>query len=127
MISEFSLYWILKLDDICRALFALSLTAFAISMITGFIWGVQTTEGEYAAARTARNICKKSLLISVILFSVYTFIPTTKQIAAIKVIPAITNSDIASELSEDAKSVYRLGVQAIKDYLTTDKQENQSK
>ena len=127
MISEFSLYWILKLDDICNTLRIFSLTAFAISVITGVEWGMQTAECNRKAAHKARNICKKSLLVSVILFSVSTLVPTTKQMAAVKVIPVIANSDIAHEMSEDDKDVYRLGIQAIKDYLTGDIQENQSK
>jgi hypothetical protein len=45
--------------------------------------------------------------------------------AAIKVIPAIANSEIVGELSADAKELYRMGINAIKEQLTGNNKEGE--
>jgi hypothetical protein len=47
----------------------------------------------------------------------YTLLPTTKQMAMIKVIPAIVNSKEVEMVSKDAKELYKLGVEAIRTRL----------
>ena len=46
------------------------------------------------------------------------FVPTTKQMAMIKVGPAIVNSDfMQKDLPDDAKQIYELGKKAVVEYL----------
>ena len=45
-------------------------------------------------------------------------LPTTKQMAMIKVIPMIANSKAIETMSNDAKEIYTLGIKAIKEQLT---------
>ena len=68
------------------------------------------------AAITVMTLCPLCYLAK-------TFIPSTKQMAAIKVLPAIARSEIASEMSADAKELYRMGFSAIKETLTGKKEE----
>jgi hypothetical protein len=52
------------------------------------------------------------------------FIPSTKQAAIVKAIPAIVNSEAVAEMSKDAKDIYRLGVKSIKEHLGGEKDKN---
>ena len=119
MITESMVYWILTLDSICRFLcaFAVCSGVFAIAML--FSCFVNFSEHNYDAYRTATRFCCKSVIVSIACFFSLTFIPSTKQMAMIKVIPAITNSEIAGEMSKDAKELYKMGVDAIKEQLTS--------
>ena len=66
-----------------------------------------------------RDFAANRLLYLLLAFFSLTFIPSTKQMAMIKVIPAIANSEIAGEMSKDAKELYKMGVDAIKEQLTS--------
>ena len=52
-----------------------------------------------------------------------TFTPSTKQIAVIKIVPIIAKGEITKEIKGDAKEIYKLGVQAIKESLVTKNKE----
>ena len=119
MITESMVYWILTLDRICHFLCAITVCSgvFAIVMLLSCL--VNFSERNYDAYRTARRFCCKSVIVSIACFFSLTFIPTTKQMAMIKVIPAIANSEIAGEMSKDAKELYKMGVDAIKEQLTS--------
>ena len=122
MITESSIYWILKLDDI-RTLFgvltfALGIVSFA-SLLT---WAINSPEGSRIA-----DSAKKFLLISLsscmLCAATVTFMPSTKQMAAIKVLPKIVNSEIVGEVSADVKEIYRMGVAAIKEALSENREQ----
>ena len=111
MITATEMYWILKLDDI-RAFFGLSLIPLAIFlMATGIAWAAeQKLEAKKYFFRT---------VVIVVLFGFFAAIlPSTKQMAMIKVIPMLANSEIVGEMSSDAKELYRMGINAIKEQLT---------
>lgn len=125
MITESSIYWILKLDDINSFLIAVTVFAgfMAIASMLCFaidisIEGSDTYFGQMAR-KTARRFTVLALLVGVALC----FTPTTKQMAMIKVIPAIANSEIVGEMSADAKEIYRMGINAIKEALSEKKEQ----
>lgn len=121
MITESSIYWILKLDDIRGAavlftvlsviVFVISLCAFAALYIGGDEDDAYLIKGAF---RTAAML----LVWLIINVAVIAFIPSTKQMAMIKVLPAIANSEVVGELSADAKEIYKMGIQAIKEQIT---------
>lgn len=121
MITESSIYWILKLSDIRIMLFVFVGFIGAFAVGSGVGWGVNADLYEETA-----DACKKAFFRSVALVFLLaipaTLLPTTKQMAMIKVIPAIANSEIVGEMSADAKELYRMGINAIKEQLR-DKQE----
>lgn len=49
------------------------------------------------------------------------FIPTSKQYAIIKVLPQIANSEIAKEMPEDAKQMYHMAKEYLKEQLQVQK------
>lgn len=119
MITESMVYWILTLDSICHFLCVIAVCAagFAVVMLLSCL--INFCENDFDAYKTARRFCCKSGIVSIACFFSLTFIPSTKQMAMIKVIPAIANSEIAGEMSKDAKELYKMGVDAIKEQLTS--------
>lgn len=125
MITASEIYWILKLDDIQGVLIFLTVVVGVYCLMMLVIWRVTKDIGiAYADKQEEKTVtfCAKQFFITVSVFAVLllveTFIPSTKQMAAIKVIPAIANSEIVGEMSSDAKELYRMGVNAIKEQLT---------
>ena len=116
MITESSIYWILKLSDIRTMLFIFMSFAGVFAAIMGIGWSIYVDVYDETA-----DACKKAFYRSVALAFLLaipaTLLPTTKQMAMIKVIPAIANSEIVGEMSADAKELYRMGINAIKEQL----------
>lgn len=110
MITASEVYWILKLDAIQGLFFTFSFFTgvFGVAMI--ILWGI-------AGSMPCRKRFFITVPIFVLLVTVTALIPSTKQMAVIKVIPAIANSEIVGELSADAKEIYRMGINAIKEQL----------
>lgn len=115
MITESSIYWILTLDNIIT-LFGVFTGVFAVFFLGSVIAGAVAAE-----MRDDTSLAKKLAIASFtacMIFAVaLTFIPSTKQMAMIKVIPAIANSEIVGEMSADAKEIYKMGINAIKESL----------
>lgn len=93
--STFFMYWIVKLDDLvvgCGILCAFSIVTFVVAL---FLYSVNV---EYTAEPYDKIIkaifvtIKASLLCGIISFICAVFIPNTKQICAIIVIPKVVNA-----------------------------------
>lgn len=123
MITESSIYWILKLDEI-RGLFVVGSTAVGVfACLSLFAWGTHAMETidrqeSSAGGKAARKYFFRSAIIATLLSISASFIPSTKQMAMVKVIPMIANSEIVGEMSADAKEIYKLGINAIKEQLS---------
>ena len=121
MITPMQMYWLLKLDDIISislAVFVLTLFGFVICLVGAIIYkGEEYFECEYNKFKTGRNI----LFWFVLLFgSIVVFLPSTKQMAAIYVVPAIVNNErvqnIGSktlDISEDLLELTEQYLQAV--------------
>lgn len=125
MITESEIYWILKLDDI-KDFFLLpiiicvifSVAFLFISIVSFFESQPCPTDEEKKLTMSSVKLCLITVSIWISLSTINCFIPSTKQFAMIKVIPAITNSEIAADMSKDAKELYKMGIEAIKAQLT---------
>lgn len=120
MITENELYWILKLDDIRSLLVGCTIVLSIISTVLIVITLVQVSDhmyidSDWRRGRFARLAIYTALIASSIALAL---VPSTKQMAAIKAIPAIVNSDIAKDISSDTKELYKLGIDALKEKLT---------
>ena len=127
MITESTIYWITRLDCIVTLSMVLSIASAAGVAILGIV-----TLAAMNTAHTAKELedCKKMWKVWRIIFCfglvtalVAVFTPTTKEMAMIKIIPAITNSKLVSEdLPRDARYLYELSKKALIEKLT-DKEE----
>ena len=120
MITESELYWILKLDDIRDLLTSCTIILCIISILLIIMTIAQTYEGALFDDIPWRKsaFARLAVYITLIVFSVaLVLLPSTKQMAAIKAIPAIVNSDIAKDVPSDVKALYKLGVDTLKEKL----------
>jgi cytochrome bd-type quinol oxidase subunit 2 len=127
MITESSIYWILKLDDIQNIFIFLMVVFIMFSILTTSLYLINALDSSFDkrladAVKPWWILCMVCTFISVITFCL---IPSTKQMAMIKVIPTIANSEIVGEMSTDAKELYRMGINAIKEQLTGNKKEEE--
>lgn len=116
MITESTIYWILKLDDLramCLLVGLLSGLAVAVSFI---MWQCAVSVDD--DFKTHRSVCLKAFAVFMLCATVGLLLPSTKQMAMIKVIPMLANSEVVSNLSKDANDLYKLGIEALKEQLT---------
>lgn len=126
-ITESTIYWITRLDGIHNFLISLCIiTGFlaVLSLIT-FLSTFMASEGE-EDFHPAMKFELRACLIGIVLFVVFSlasvFIPTTKEMALIKVLPAISNSRFVSEeLPKEAGEIYMLAKEALKEKLVGEK------
>ena len=132
MITASEIYWILKLDAIRDVFFMFSIFTGIFGLAMVISWGINSVSDCDWIDKKAKELaaaCKKQFFITVpilaLLVIATAMIPSTKQMAAIKVIPAIANSEIVGELSADVKELYRMGINAIKEQLTGNNKESE--
>jgi hypothetical protein len=70
---------------------------------------------------TALKIFKVSFCSAILCLLLITFVPSTKQMAMIKVIPLLANSEAVQALGRDGKEIYQMGIKAIKETLKGEK------
>lgn len=119
-ISPWTLYWILCLDNIRElcSIIVLLTTIVLVFMSTILL----TSNVAPLIEGKALRAYKCSLYISLILFAGAlignAFIPSTKQMAAIIVVPAVVNSKIVQEdMPREAKELYELTKDAVEEFL----------
>lgn len=140
MITETSLYWVLKLDSIrnifegLACIFTIFSVVAAIPLIIfAILHHVSATcydDGDERRGLIVGGLVELVLVFIAISSAVcHALIPSTKEYAMIKVIPMVANSAEFKELKGDAKELYKLGIEATKAQLkslalTEDKPEN---
>lgn len=117
MITSMEMYWLLKLDDIymlvsCAA--ALTTGVFVVSFLAYKLAGVDGNKQEQKTSGIAALV---SLVCSVLLWCVVTFIPTTKQMAAIYVVPAIVNNEKVQQIGNKTLDISEQLLDLTKEYL----------
>lgn len=123
MITESYMYWILKLDDIREFVFVLGVigtfpaVAFLIFFLASKIGRDDFCKDYVQVGRICGRLAVATTILTLFLHLSYALLPTTKQMAMIKVIPAIANSEEVEMVSKDAKELYKLGVDAIRTRL----------
>ena len=116
MITEWELYWITRLDHILIACTISVVVGILPLVINSIVWVVEEDD------KTLRHRAKIAFLISLPLVLIgglgCVFVPTTKEMAMIKVLPMLANSKfVEEELPKDAQRIYRLGIRALEEKL----------
>ena len=143
MISAVELYLVLKLDSIAYALLTLGVTSSASSamlLIAGLGYASEKdtcaerhciTKRERALMRAkilrAGNMIPKffkasaiSLCVSILFWALFVLTPTTKQMAAIMVVPKIVTRENVEALSNEAKDLYDLAKEYFRESAKAD-------
>lgn len=119
-ITPATMYWFTRLDRITAACdITLFLGGLALLFLSIAYWATGGNTDEMYEHKAVKSVLK--WLIPVWLFSVIgaLFIPNSKQMAMIYVVPQITESQI---VKQDIPELYDLGVNALKDWLKKDKE-----
>lgn len=122
-ITPSMLYWLTRLDEISCLVFIVCIAAIAVGLvftIGGFVaWDSAATakiyekeKDEQAARERSASRFKRALhiglLVALPLAVAETLIPSTKQMAAIIVVPKIANSEVVAEMGDTAKELVGL-------------------
>ena len=119
-ITPATMYWFTRLDGITAACdITLFLGGLALLFLSIAYWATGGNTDEMHEHKVVKSILK--WLIPVWLFCLIgtLFIPNSKQMAMIYVVPQITESQI---VKQDIPELYDLGVNALKDWLKKDKE-----
>ena len=112
-LTTWEVYWITRLDNVSIMLYLVLMAFAVIAVISGIAVGTDGFDG-------AR---KKCLILGVIgmvnSLALFVMLPSTKEMAAIIILPKIVNSEIVSEkLPKDANVLYDLATKYLKGKLT---------
>lgn len=111
-ITPATMYWLTRLDSInglcCFILFACVVGV----CITAIQWGVNEPIDE--EQELYKKWFKRETIIAIICSLVLTFLPSSKEMAMIYVVPHLAESQV---VKQDIPEVYELGVKALKDWL----------
>ncbi len=120
MITESEMYWMTRLDGICAffaAMIGLSVIALVIMI---FVTGAAYSDGN---PKFGKMLCKFAWVPIAfgLLFGIARVLtPTTKEYAAIRIVPAIANNET---LQKDCNELYKLTIEWAKNTLGKDKKE----
>ena len=121
MITPMQIYWILKLDAIHMASDFMFFAGLLLTLVCGFGTLIFSDDYSYKIAKCFRNIVIwVGVPLAVIGGLASTFIPTTKQMVAIHVVPAIANNERVQnignktlDISEDLLKLAEQYLQAV--------------
>lgn len=112
-ITPATLYWITRLDGInclCTIIAVFSTIAFII----GFFMWITNLDFNDEYREAGKKITKATGIIATLALTIGLFVPTSKEMAMIYVVPHLAESQV---VKQDIPEVYDLGVKALKDWL----------
>lgn len=117
-ITPATMYWFTRLDGITNFFQIIAFVGvFALLFLSIAYWATGGNTDEMYEHKAVKSVLK--WLIPVWLFSLIglLFVPNSKQMAMIYVVPQITESQV---VKQDIPELYDLGVNALKDWLKKD-------
>ena len=117
MITPMQMYWLLKLDDIYMLVSYAAALATGVFVVSFLAYKLAGVDGNKQEQKTSGIAALVSLVCSVLLWCVVTFIPTTKQMAAIYVVPAIMNNEKIQQIGNNTLDVTNQLLNLTKEYL----------
>ena len=124
--SAWDLYWILMLDNIRETCIGFSIILGSAAVIAGIFWMIlgaaPVDESDKRIARTGRRVFCVALPLLVAFVLAMTFLPTTKQMAAILVLPKIATEENIEAVQEEAGDLYGLAKDWLEDQVESPEQ-----
>lgn len=126
MITESTIYWVTRLDAFNHLVAAVSFIS-VLCLIASIIASL-VVMGERNSVLNDKGklilpikFVISSIIILVVSATLLVFVPTTKEYAAMKILPKIANDEALNTLSQDGKELYRLTVDYLKEQVTIKK------
>lgn len=132
-ITESTIYWITRLDKFHVTAGVLLGISFMVLLICIVVCCVYKNQLDEIYSKEYRERIKREMKITIkiacyavfsiaMCASVLVFVPTSREMAMIKVLPAISNSKFMSEeLPKDIREVYLMAKDAVKEKLVGEK------
>lgn len=102
MITESTIYWITRLDDI-KVLLTTSGILFGfcllITVLAAMVMSAET-DNDRAISQALLKFTKRTWIIPVLALITSVFVPTTTEMCAIKLIPAISRNERLQDISD---------------------------
>lgn len=115
MISAWDVYWVLQLDSIA-GMFVIAAIIFGLALIfTPFFYLLEEQK--------LPPHFKKMLATVIGCALVATFLPSSKTAAAMILVPALTAPEVVAPVTGEAKELYSLAKQALKDLANKTEEE----
>lgn len=119
MITPMQMYWLLKLDDIIGGCVIICVSLMTCALISFIIFGY-ANDVRNEKVKTYASISFILAIMGIIFFgAVKVFLPSTKQMAAIYVVPAIVNNErvqnIGSKTLDISEDLLKLTEQYLQD------------
>ena len=126
MITESTIYWVTRLDafnDLVTAVSLISVIFVIASIIASCIVMAERNSllNDEDKLILPLKFLTGSIIILVVCATLLVFVPTTKEYAAMKILPKIANDEALNTLSQDGKELYRLTVDYLKEQVTIKK------
>ena len=117
MITPMQMYWLLKLDDIGVGCSTFIVFLVAVAIVCFVLFGfAREDNNEKEQKILLKSVCL-ALIGASLLGVVKTFLPTTKQMAAIYVVPAIMNNEKIQQIGNDTLDITNQLLALTKEYL----------
>ena len=104
------MYWLTRCDNICTAGFIFSVL-FGIGAVMSTMFVFNETE---SVKFFHKIFCVIAILLFFISLATCVFVPTTREMAAIYVVPAIANSETVKDLGEGVVTLAREWIQELR-------------
>lgn len=110
-ISPLLIYFVFQADNIVNLFTVLTVLSTTCTLVVGILFFFSDIDDDVHAR------AKRMMLVALpfaLLFGVcVAFMPNSKTVAAAYVIPKLTKSDVAKQLSGDTQKLYELGIMAL--------------
>ena len=127
-ISTSLMYWFTRLDIINIMCSIVAFLGFFIIGITTIIYFVSSADTYSDDAPIVTKLCKRFIKILIVPWIVAVlgviFVPTSKEMAMIYVVPHIAESQV---IKQDVPELYDLGINALKDWLKKEQPKGEQK
>ena len=104
MVSAAQIYWLTRLDNISIT-FGILAMLLSIGLIITTVIRIMMTIDDDDIPTEFRRVWNFLAISTAITFAVGTFVPTSKEAAAMYVIPKIANSETVQELGDQVKTL----------------------
>lgn len=117
MITPMQMYWLLKLDDIGTMFSIIVGASIVVVFISAFLYCFSKDAEDEAMVKVSVHMLILSLICSIVFVISNTLLPTTKQMAAIYVVPAIVNNEKIQQIGGKTLDISNQLLDLTKEYL----------
>lgn len=109
MITSWELYWITRLDGILNASIGVAVLGFVVALFSSLVLFIEEKE-------KARPWIKRGFITGFLFGAIAVLIPSSKEMAAILVLPKIANSQlIQQKIPQEAAELYTMAKEWMKE------------